>query len=290
MRKFIDLTGERSGRLLIMQRIAIPHKKTEYLCLCDCGTEKIILGSSLRSGKTKSCGCIRKELNKINRHLYKNTWKKEEDNILLQYYYEKGSAFCAKLINRTRRSITNRIEKLNLKTIVANSNGLPKKTIIKKISKNRCLSKCKIHGEEMHFCNNNRIKYCLECTRTRAQKPINKFANNLRNCIGKSFKRVRNKNDRHKRMGAFCYLSYTKEELYNYLENTRKLQENKCPSCDISYDKCVMSIDHVIPLIKAKTEQQVIDLFDLKNLNLICKSCNSSKNDTEYNIWKYRLI
>lgn len=33
----------------------------KYLCVCKCGTERAVLGSSLTSGKSKSCGCHRKE-------------------------------------------------------------------------------------------------------------------------------------------------------------------------------------------------------------------------------------
>jgi hypothetical protein len=32
-----------------------------WLCRCDCGTEKPVLGQSLRSGASSSCGCFRKE-------------------------------------------------------------------------------------------------------------------------------------------------------------------------------------------------------------------------------------
>ena len=32
-----------------------------YLCNCDCGNTKIARGSSLRKGKTKSCGCLHRE-------------------------------------------------------------------------------------------------------------------------------------------------------------------------------------------------------------------------------------
>ena len=30
-------------------------------CLCECGNSKLIRGSSLRSGATRSCGCLQKE-------------------------------------------------------------------------------------------------------------------------------------------------------------------------------------------------------------------------------------
>lgn len=46
--------------------------KAQWLCRCDCGTEKIISGKSLRSGNTFSCGCYKKE--NITKHgLYKHS-------------------------------------------------------------------------------------------------------------------------------------------------------------------------------------------------------------------------
>ena len=57
----IDLTGQRFGRLTVLQRVPKPeHLKSRgayFLCRCDCGNEKIIMGKSLRDGKTTSCGC-----------------------------------------------------------------------------------------------------------------------------------------------------------------------------------------------------------------------------------------
>ena len=61
--KKIDLTGKRFDRLLVLeetnQRQGL-HKI--WKCVCDCGTEKLIVGKELREGKIKSCGCLRKEL------------------------------------------------------------------------------------------------------------------------------------------------------------------------------------------------------------------------------------
>ena len=38
-----------------------------YLCKCNCGKEKIIQGSLMISGNTKSCGCLRKEVRQLSR-------------------------------------------------------------------------------------------------------------------------------------------------------------------------------------------------------------------------------
>lgn len=36
-----------------------------YLCLCDCGKEKIVQIGHLRTGHTKSCGCYKQKINRI---------------------------------------------------------------------------------------------------------------------------------------------------------------------------------------------------------------------------------
>lgn len=63
MPKPIDLTGKKFGRLNVISR-AKNNKdgRTMWLCVCDCGNERIISGKSLRNGHTKSCGCLNKEI------------------------------------------------------------------------------------------------------------------------------------------------------------------------------------------------------------------------------------
>lgn len=57
------MISKRFGRLVVLERIEEKQGKTwKYLCKCDCGNEIIVLGDSLRSGGTKSCGCYHNEL------------------------------------------------------------------------------------------------------------------------------------------------------------------------------------------------------------------------------------
>ena len=59
MPKLIDLTGEKFGRLVVVKRVENGKwGHIRYLCLCDCGKEKIVLSNHLKSGDTKSCGCL----------------------------------------------------------------------------------------------------------------------------------------------------------------------------------------------------------------------------------------
>lgn len=67
-KKNIDTTSlinKRFGRLVVIERdlsVEIGHgKESRWICQCDCGNKVSILGRSLTSGRTQSCGCLRKE-------------------------------------------------------------------------------------------------------------------------------------------------------------------------------------------------------------------------------------
>lgn len=73
MSKLIDLTGRRFGRLLVLQREGSYvceggiHSTPTWRCRCDCGRETVVLGLALRSGRTRSCGCLHRDVTR-NRH------------------------------------------------------------------------------------------------------------------------------------------------------------------------------------------------------------------------------
>lgn len=47
------------GRLRVISESPIKrYKRFFWLCLCQCGNEKIMDGNALRTGRAKSCGCI----------------------------------------------------------------------------------------------------------------------------------------------------------------------------------------------------------------------------------------
>ncbi len=59
----LDLSGKRFGRLVaIKSGPRNKHNLTQWWCLCDCGTRKLVGTGPLRSGATKSCGCFANEL------------------------------------------------------------------------------------------------------------------------------------------------------------------------------------------------------------------------------------
>ena len=61
MGSLIDLTGLRFGRLTVVRRNGTKCGHSKWLCICDCGNETEVVACALKSGKTMSCGCLRKE-------------------------------------------------------------------------------------------------------------------------------------------------------------------------------------------------------------------------------------
>ena len=62
MGKFIDLTGQKFGKLVVLSRAENKHKHVRWNCLCECGNITITNGSDLRSGDAISCGCYKLEM------------------------------------------------------------------------------------------------------------------------------------------------------------------------------------------------------------------------------------
>ena len=101
--RFINLFGMRFGRLIVLSMA----QRGTWLCRCDCGKEKIILANSLRTGRTKSCGCLRSEMltERNYRHGFERTrlhsiWRgmrqrcHNQNRPCYQYYGGRGIKIC----------------------------------------------------------------------------------------------------------------------------------------------------------------------------------------------------
>lgn len=112
-RKATDLTGQRFGRLVVVQRSgADKWGCPTWLCRCDCGKQTIVPGHNLRSGRTKSCGCLNIEMlvshNKThggrNSRLY-NIWNGMKGRcystkaVNYKNYGGRGITVCAEWLN-----------------------------------------------------------------------------------------------------------------------------------------------------------------------------------------------
>lgn len=71
-RKVVDITGQVFNYWTAIRRV--DHSKfSEWICRCNCGIEKTIQLSSLKTGTSKSCGCMRKPLDIYDKRM-KSIW------------------------------------------------------------------------------------------------------------------------------------------------------------------------------------------------------------------------
>lgn len=119
MGKPLNLLNQRFGRLTVIERaedyIAKSGKhQTRWLCKCDCGNTTIVFSSSLKRELTKSCGCYKKEIDKIKKNGFKHggkgtrlyrAWRNMKDRCLnpknshYKNYGGRGIKVCKKWLN-----------------------------------------------------------------------------------------------------------------------------------------------------------------------------------------------
>lgn len=65
--KLVVNKGDRFARLSVLEEQPTKYRTRMFLCLCDCGNEKVVSLSHLRSGHTTSCGCYNREQASVRR-------------------------------------------------------------------------------------------------------------------------------------------------------------------------------------------------------------------------------
>ena len=83
--RFQDLTGQRFGRLVVLERAPNDRTKhTRWWCQCDCGEKVIVYRDALVEEKQKSCGCYNVEIHsgpKYERR-FTNDYEFKEDYVV----------------------------------------------------------------------------------------------------------------------------------------------------------------------------------------------------------------
>ena len=101
-----EMIGKTFGRLTLLSVHSVIKGYTKYNCRCECGTEKIIDGNSIITGRTKSCGCYKLEVSikpttqGLSKHPLYDTWESVIDRchnssaVNYQYYGGRGISVC----------------------------------------------------------------------------------------------------------------------------------------------------------------------------------------------------
>ena len=112
MPAFKDITGQKFTRLMVISKVSILQKSSNklivhWLCICDCGNYVTVNSANLRRGFTKSCGCLKMEVNKQapikhgKRHTKEyNIWAgikqrcRNQNSLAYKYYGARGINIC----------------------------------------------------------------------------------------------------------------------------------------------------------------------------------------------------
>ncbi len=92
--KVLSLVGKVFGRWSVIEKVESKNNLTRWLCRCVCGKEKIVRGTHLTGGASKSCGCLSIEKTKIrNSEQFR---KLDRDMVLLNGLYAYVRNSCKK--------------------------------------------------------------------------------------------------------------------------------------------------------------------------------------------------
>jgi len=103
MRKIINMEGMAAGRWTVLRMAGTKKGSALWLCRCSCGNEGIVDGYKLRSGRSKSCGCLQVESvtsHGLRKHLLYPVWGDMKDRCInkndesYRHYGGRGILVC----------------------------------------------------------------------------------------------------------------------------------------------------------------------------------------------------
>jgi len=180
-----DYAGKKYGRLTI-KSIYISNNRTYCVARCECGIEKKYVLSSLKSGLTKSCGCIRKDRNNGSKYNYNEDFfdtLTEESAYVIGLIYTDGS-----LSKNNKRFVISLQESdkqilENIGMLIRNSKDV--KFYTRKLKNGKIISGYYLSCNNTKLCN-GLIKYGVYSNKTNTIVPSILLVNNRhfwRGCI-----------------------------------------------------------------------------------------------------------
>lgn len=94
MKKPLNLSGERFGNLIAVKSMGSnSNGNSMWLCKCDCGNESIVNSQNLKSGKTKSCGCLKSLATASRNRINAKGWNTHHSRIYRIYWGMKTRCY-----------------------------------------------------------------------------------------------------------------------------------------------------------------------------------------------------
>lgn len=93
---FINMAGERYGKLTALECVGFNKGRALWLFRCDCGNMIVLPGKEVRTGNTKSCGCLK--INSAQERAYIDGRSKERLNkvwrgMMTRCYNERSTSY-----------------------------------------------------------------------------------------------------------------------------------------------------------------------------------------------------
>ena len=99
-----NIENQKFGKLLVLRMSGKTKSgNIKWLCQCDCGNQSVVVGSKLRNGSTKSCGCLKfspiaqgysdTRLYRIWVNMHARCYNEKHD--AFKWYGEKGISVCS---------------------------------------------------------------------------------------------------------------------------------------------------------------------------------------------------
>lgn len=88
-----NITGETNNRLTAIAPVGRLRNSIQWLCICECGNETLVTARGFSSGRVKSCGCLKAEIDRAKfqeeaeKHLVHG---QSGSNITVEYRTWKG--------------------------------------------------------------------------------------------------------------------------------------------------------------------------------------------------------
>jgi hypothetical protein len=282
-------------------------------CKCVCGTIKNIKSNRLISGKTKSCGCLKKEINKKNINIAINKRRKFKPEIASarriwqNYCYADGVTSKSPLLTFEEFYKKSQMpcyycgilpsNKFNLFKYAHNkgsnysiSNGTFIYNILDKLNNNK------------PYINDNCVSCCLLCSRAKNKKSVEEFykfiqklniKNNLHYHINDDVNLNKLHDKRFKNLVKFIYKSnYNDGDLS--IEDFFYLSQMTCHFCNSKSSNCIQRGKNKIYKFNYNLLNRIDYTMPHNKNNVVpcCKSCNFIKRNlsmNEFYSWIHRI-
>ena len=283
MGKFRNLSGQRFGSLTV--KSAHPERSLSgnirWFCRCDCGNDRVVVGSELINGHTKSCGCWSREKAKdlcddltglrFGRLVVVDRCGSDKRG-RAKWLCRCDCGGETKSMGFTLRGgkakscgcISSEVGRSKTKDVIGQRFGmlLVKNRVIDAKGRGKWLCKCDCGSEALRSTTVLTTGKTISCgcaVKTNNQRPPFAPEKVRAKGISESAKR----RAKIRKAGGF-FTAFQINELY-------AKQRGKCANCGCKLMDANMARDHRHPLAKGGSN-------DISNIELLCRPCNQRKS------------